>query len=188
MIGFLMLSKKSEPDRRKNWGDERMKNFIRRSHLILFVIGLLAGSLPALAGDVALAWDAVSADDLAGYKVYYGTSSGSYLAPINVAANQTTCTVSSSYFQPGQMYYFAVTAYDDAGNQSDYSNQVSKMIPTCDMNSDTTINILDLQKLVNVILGLTGSSDAFDLNGDGTINVLELQTLSNVVLGLRSCP
>jgi hypothetical protein len=165
-----------------------MKDMIRSSRFVLAFICTLVCSMSAFAGDVALAWDAVSATDLAGYKVYYGTSSGVYQAPINIPAAQTTYTVTSSLLQPGQVYYFAVTAYDSAGNQSDYSNEVSKMIPTCDMNSDASVNVLDLQKLINIILGLTASSGAFDLNGDGSINVLELQTLSNVVLGLRSCP
>jgi hypothetical protein len=165
-----------------------MQHLIRKSRFIFLVFGMLACCFEAVAGDVTLAWDAVSATDLAGYKVYYGTSSGVYLSPITVPGTQTSYTVTSSHFQPGQFYYFAVTAIDSLGNESGFSNEVSKMIPTCDMNNDTSVNILDLQKLINIILGLSSPSDAFDLNGDGTINILELQTLSNVVLGLRSCP
>jgi len=165
-----------------------MQHFMRFGRLILLLLGMLACSLQAGAGDVTLAWDAVSATNLDGYKVYYGTSPAVYFTPIAVPETQTTYTVPSSNFQPGQIYYFAVTAYDSLENESGYSNEVSKMIPTCDMNDDTAVNVLDLQKLINIILGISASSDAFDLNGDGTINILELQTLSNVVLGLRSCP
>ena len=81
-----------------------------------------------------------------------------------------------------------MTAYDSSGNESGYSNEVSKTIPTCDINNDSSTNVLDLQGLINVILGSSSPSPAFDLNSDGSINVLELQILSNVVLGLRSCP
>jgi hypothetical protein len=164
-----------------------MRHFFRHSHLISLVFGMLACSLQALAGDVTLAWDAVSATNLAGYKVYYGTASRSYLTPLS-AGTQTSYTVTTSHFQPGQTYYFSVTAYDSSGNESGYSNEVSKTIPTCDINSDSSTNVLDLQGLINVILGSSSPSPAFDLNSDGSINVLELQILSNVVLGLRSCP
>ncbi len=78
-----------------------------------------------------LTWDAptTNADgtpltDLAGYKVYYGTTSGNYTDVIDVG-NVTTYKVEG--LQPGT-YYFAVTAYDTSGNESNYSNEVSKII------------------------------------------------------------
>jgi hypothetical protein len=165
-----------------------MRRIKQRSHyLVLLVFICSCCCLPAVAGDVTLAWNAVSASNLAGYRVYYGTSTGSYGTPLS-AGTKTTYTVSSSYLQAGKTYYFAVTAYDSSGNESSYSNEVSKTIPTCDINGDASVNVLDLQKLSNIILGNGSYSAAFDLNGDGSINVLELQTLSNVILGLRSCP
>ena len=60
--------------------------------------------------------------DLAGYKLYYGTSSGNYGSPIDVN-NVTTYTISN--LTVGS-YYFVVTAYDLSGNESDYSNEVVK--------------------------------------------------------------
>lgn len=78
-----------------------------------------------------LTWDAptTNADgtpltDLAGYKVYYGTTSGNYTEVID-AGNVTTYKVEN--LSPGT-YYFTVTAYDTSGNESDYSNEVSKTI------------------------------------------------------------
>ena len=72
--------------------------------------------------DVTLAWDPNTEPDLAGYWVYYGTSSGIYPLSIDVD-NLTTYTVSD--LEEGQTYYFAVTAYDFSGNESDFSNEVS---------------------------------------------------------------
>ena len=40
--------------------------------------------------------------------------------------NTTSWSVS---LQSGTMYYFAVTAIDNAGNESAYSNEVTKSIP-----------------------------------------------------------
>ncbi|MBI5755921.1 MAG: fibronectin type III domain-containing protein [Nitrospirae bacterium] len=68
--------------------------------------------------------DGTELTDLTGYKVYYGTESGNYTASTDVG-NVTTYTVSDL---PPQTYYLAVTAYDVYGNESDYSNEVSKTI------------------------------------------------------------
>jgi fibronectin type 3 domain-containing protein len=74
------------------------------------------------AGTISLAWDANASSAIAGYKVYYGTSSGNYPDVINVG-NTTTYTVSN--LQSGHTYYFAVTDYETSGNESQYSNEIS---------------------------------------------------------------
>ena len=165
----------------------------RKSYLYArFVLALglmLSFGSTALAADVTLAWDPNSETDLAGYKVYYGTASGVFGAPITLG-KVTTYTVTG--LAPGT-YYFAVTAYNAAGLESGFSNEVFTTIPGtpsgsgCDMNGDTSVNIIDLQVLINAILGIQGAAGR-DLNGDGTVNILDLQILGNVILGLRSCP
>ncbi len=70
-----------------------------------------------------LSWDANSESDLAGYKVYLGTASGVYGTPADVG-NVTTFQIVN--FSQGQTYYFPVTAYDSSGNESGFSNEVSK--------------------------------------------------------------
>jgi fibronectin type 3 domain-containing protein len=83
-------------------------------------------------GFVNLIWDAPitnedgsTLNDLAGYNVYYGTASENYSQSID-AGNTTTYTVAN--LADGLTYYFAVTAYDISGNESEYSNEVSKTI------------------------------------------------------------
>jgi hypothetical protein len=72
---------------------------------------------------VNLAWNANTESDLAGYKVHVGTASGVYtLLNINVG-NVTSFTVTG--LAPGDVYYFAVTAYDTGGAESGVSNEVS---------------------------------------------------------------
>jgi len=98
-------------------------SLIKRIILVIIAIGLLlTWKAPALAADAILSWNANSESDLAGYKVYYGTSSGNYGNPIDVG-NQTTYTVTGL---TGSTYYFAVTAYNTSGTESGYSNEVSK--------------------------------------------------------------
>ncbi len=73
-----------------------------------------------------LSWNPNSESDLAGYKVYYGNSSGSYSSSID-AGNQTSYTISN--LVEGEIYFFAATAYDFSGNESGYSNEVSYDVP-----------------------------------------------------------
>jgi hypothetical protein len=83
------------------------------------------------AGTISLAWDAPTSNadgrpltDLAGYKIYYGTASGTYDHSIDVG-KVTTYTLTG--LAQGQTYYIAVTAYDTSNNQSGYSNEASGM-------------------------------------------------------------
>jgi hypothetical protein len=77
------------------------------------------------AADIRLAWDP-PAELAAGYKLYYGQSSGDYRMVVDVG-NRTSFTVSG--LEEGQRYYFTVTAYDDGGNESPVANEVDG-IPT----------------------------------------------------------
>jgi fibronectin type 3 domain-containing protein len=101
-----------------------MKNSIFRKSILTFIILLftLVLSQSALAAKLKLAWDADTESDLAGYKVYYGTSSKSYTGPIDVG-NVTTYTLTG--LKGGQTYYIAVTAYNTLNNESGYSSEAS---------------------------------------------------------------
>ena len=72
-----------------------------------------------------LAWNAVTGTTLSGYKVYVGEAPHLYTRTITVGT-VTSTTVSS--LTRGRTYYFAVTAYNSAG-QSTASNEVTKTIP-----------------------------------------------------------
>jgi hypothetical protein len=99
-----------------------MPQSIRFHHFIfLGMCILICGCLQAYAGDVSLAWDPSASENVVGYKVYYGNASRSYDS-FQTVTNQTSCTVTD--LSDGT-YYFAVTAFDSAGNESGYSNEVS---------------------------------------------------------------
>ena len=74
----------------------------------------------AYAGYISLAWDP-SPDPVAGYTVYWGTSSGNYTASVNTT--QTSHTVQG--LTNGVRYYFVVRAYSSSGVQSAPSNEVN---------------------------------------------------------------
>ena len=73
--------------------------------------------------DVELDWSAVDASDLAGYRVRWGTESGAYVQSMEVRATETSTRVAD--LTEGQLHYFVVHAFDEQGNQSDPSNEVS---------------------------------------------------------------
>lgn len=77
---------------------------------------------------VTLTWAANKESDLAGYKIYVGTSSGNYDFPGSpfIIGKITTYIVTN--LQPKTTYFFAVSAYDIAGNESPLSNEASKSI------------------------------------------------------------
>jgi len=89
--------------------------------------------LQALAGSVTLTWtpptqntDGTELTDLAGYRLYWGTSSGNY--PSSVTIDNPGVT---SYVLDGLAagtYYFAATAFNTAGVESDYSVEATKAV------------------------------------------------------------
>jgi hypothetical protein len=68
-----------------------------------------------------LAWDSSPGTNLAAnYNVYYGVASATYT---NVVAAGINTTVSISNLVAGSTYYFAATAVDTFGMESDYSSE-----------------------------------------------------------------
>jgi len=78
-----------------------------------------------------LSWNAVTGDPtFAGYRVYYGTATRSYLQALGNGldvGNVTTFTLTG--LSGATTYYFAVTAYDWALNESAFSNEAVKVLP-----------------------------------------------------------
>jgi len=91
---------------------------------ILFILTVF--SQPAHSAGVTLAWDANREAAVAGYKVGYGTASGSYSSTVDVG-NWTSVNITG--LDTGRTYYFACKAYDSTGRESAYSNEVSYTPP-----------------------------------------------------------
>jgi len=104
----------------------------------LLLLSLAAFSIDVMAiatGSATLSWAAPTQNsdgspllDLAGYKVYWGTSSGNYTNSVTLnGAGMTTYVVEN--LLSGTTYYFAVTSFNSDGLESDFSNEASKTIP-----------------------------------------------------------
>ena len=91
-------------------------------------LSICAGStaLGAETGSATLAWDSSPQPDLAGYILYYGTSSRIYPNAINIG-NVTSYTVSG--LLPGVTYFFAVTDYNGSGTESPFSDEITYQVP-----------------------------------------------------------
>lgn len=78
-------------------------------------------------GSVTLQWDPGADADLAGYRVYRSTTSQSYGAPIATLPASTT-SFQATNLSKGETYFFVVSAYDGNGNESPFSNEVSRTV------------------------------------------------------------
>lgn len=94
-----------------------MRRIVTLCYLMLLAVTLRAEN-------VALQWDHSPSAGVTGYKVYYGQVSRTYGTP-DVVGYVTTHTVLNL---PAGTWYFAATAYDAAGNESGYSNEVFKTL------------------------------------------------------------
>lgn len=95
----------------------------------LFILVLIPSLTFAAGGRATLSWDANTEDDLAGYKLYFGTAPGKYGPPVDVGKTATPLAPSHILnLAQDETYFFAVTAYDTSGNESGFSNEVSKSI------------------------------------------------------------
>jgi hypothetical protein len=103
--------------------------------------GTVVSALPAYSiaveqaslGSATLSWVAPTQRDdgspltnLAGYRVRYGTSPGSYPNQLQIPnPGITSCVIENL---PAGTYYFVATAYDSDGRESEYSGVVTKTI------------------------------------------------------------
>ena len=103
--------------------------------------GRAAASLPAFSiavsrdelGAVTLEWlppqsntDGSHAVDLAGYVIYWGTESGNYEQQLRIENVGLTAYVLDS-LRPAT-YYFVATAFNSAGTESEFSNEVVRSV------------------------------------------------------------
>jgi hypothetical protein len=80
------------------------------------------GALPVNPYVASFGWDPSPDPSVSGYRIYYGTTPGTYSSSI-LAGNATTAIVPG--LAAGVTYYFVITAYDVNGVESAYSDEIS---------------------------------------------------------------
>ena len=112
----------------------------RRSYIKhLFTLAILIVPLIvcpfSFSADITMAWDSNNESDLAGYKIYYGTSSGNYSHTEDVG-NVTEYTIVD--LQEGVTYFFAAKAYNYSGNESSFSEELVYTLLSTNSNNSPT--------------------------------------------------
>jgi hypothetical protein len=130
---------------------------VRRSLSLIF---FLSTSAAAWADQPAsLAWLPSPTADIAGYAVYYGSSSGVYDFRFDVGS-QTNATISG--LADGTTFFFAVSAYNQLGVESELSNEISFLTADAWLHFgpglapivDRTIHVGSLLMISNSVVGL----------------------------------
>lgn len=151
--------------------------------LLLFALMLPLEVVQTTDSSVMLRWDANSEADLAGYRVYYSQDQGDYVSyvtsGVSISPEATVANLSSG------TWYFVATALNLAGQQSGYSNEVSWTLDAqsspCDIDGNGNVDVVDLQIVINSILG--ADCQKCDINQSGSVDVIDLQLLINTILG-----
>jgi hypothetical protein len=156
---------------------------------------------PTLSSALEVSWSRNSEGNIAGYKLYYGVVSGNYQAS-KVVGNANVADISG--LLPGQRYYFAVTAYDFLGRESQFSNEITTEISGNPEDYDEGLDLIDSdgdgvsdgQELVDgtnpndkgSAVSVLGTKVCSEWNGflDGMWNILELVNLGSRELAVQS--
>jgi hypothetical protein len=76
-------------------------------------------------------------------------------------------------------------AYGGDGNFNSNAGNLTQVVNSatapCDLNADGSINVLDIQRIINEAQG--ASTPADDLSHDGQVNVVDVQREANAILG-----
>ena len=94
----------------------------------------------------------------------------------------------------GAEYMYCLKAYSEFGLSAP-SDSISIEVCglRCDDNNDWWIDILDVIREINFILGIEEPSDSCgfwraDCNGDGVLNIFDVLAKINCILGIGTCP
>ena len=111
------------------------------------ILLLLFSNLFAEGRSVVLSWDSNTESDLAGYRVYYGTSSKNY--DTTFSPGKVTSVVIPDLAKD-KRWYFVVTAYDFSGNESDFSDEVDiKVTDTTPPDKPTDVKVRIIIELID---------------------------------------
>ena len=138
------------------------------------IIMALLLSMQAKAGEATLSWtaptqntDGTALTDLAGFKIYAGLVQGGPYGDVSITINNpTTTTFVVPGLAEGTTYFFVTTAFNSADpvQESDFSNEVSKLIPPLVPMPPTMLTVQNL-----LVWDVLKEDDHFKFLGVGTV-------------------
>jgi hypothetical protein len=96
---------------------------MRRILFLALMIVLISSTIYARNYNITFGWNANAEPDLAGYRLYQSEVSGEYTDSLKDFSSDVI--MGSVEIDINSTQYFVLTAYDDSGNESDYSNEVT---------------------------------------------------------------
>src|SRR4051794_35169656 len=94
--------------------------------LVIVLAGFFACTVAKAVSSVSLEWSPNTDPSVAGYHLYFGGESRSYTNVVNAGGS---VLASVDGLVEGKTYYFAVTAYDEFGDESEYSVETKFVVP-----------------------------------------------------------
>lgn len=135
----------------KDW-PRNLKDFLNRLRLKISAAALAVLTALGLitmvgADDASLSWvaptentDGTILTDLAGFKIYRATvAGGPYTLVVDLADPLATTYLDTNL--PDGLYCYVATAYDAELNESDYSNEVCKLIDSISPNAPSNLTV-----------------------------------------------
>jgi hypothetical protein len=134
---------------------------VRYARFTAFILLLLAASTAHAQSTVTVSWDRNTDSYTAGYRLYYGTASGSYQWSLD-AGNQTSAPVNLS---PGSAYFMTVRAYNSRYEYSPPSSEATINLTT-PTNAPTARLQAVLQSANSALVSWqTSNASAVSING-----------------------
>jgi fibronectin type 3 domain-containing protein len=136
-------------------------------------------------GQVTLKWNKNSETDFLRYRIYCGTSPNPTIRVDSTTASISDTTKIISNLENGTMYYFRITAVDNAYNESGFSNEVSAtpiVLPTVTAFTPSR-NALSVEKNVNLTVTFSQDIDPTTLTNstvciNGSVSGLHASTFN----------
>jgi len=131
---------------------------------------------PKSGSKVELSWSANSENDLASYNIYGGTTA----TPTTQIGNTASTNLTITNLQRGKTYYYRISAVDNAGNESDKTNDVATGMVShirLDHSSGTNTNSVGLSNGGTIYAASRWVDHRYELHGIGSDNNLYLTYL-----------
>ncbi len=93
---------------------------------------------------LTVCWRPINTENISGYYVHFGTSSGNYQKKLQVPPNKNTIKISN--LAQNKKYYIAVSAEDRDGTLSEFSEEMSAYTYLAYENFSQTTGLLDTTK------------------------------------------
>jgi hypothetical protein len=142
-------------------------------------------ALPLKADKISLTWDPSPSVSVEGYKIYWGPSSGNYNA---LLATRKKSDFKIADLVDGQYFITATAFQDilESAFSNEVNLVVSNDNSGCDANIDGMVNTADVHAIVSAIRG--SACPDCDIDENSKIDLADLTKIINVILGSTPCP